>query len=76
MLTVKIIRDPYRSTAHPITGERTIEAIAPMLTAPAIKVLLHPKASAMGDKKIPSTKTEGAIRANTVVPAANTTIQP
>ena len=64
------------STASPMTGERNIEAIAPTLTAPAIKVLLHPNESAIGDRKIPSTKTEGAIRANTVVPAAKTTTQP
>ena len=53
-----------------------MDATAPTLTAPAIRVRLQPNSSAMGDKKIPRTNTEGAILAKTVVPAANTTTHP
>ena len=59
-----------------MTGETKIDAIAPTLTAPAISVRLHPNSSVIGDKNIARMETEGAIRAKTVVPAANTTTHP
>ena len=41
-------RTPNRSMAHPTTGERTKEASAPALTAPAMSVRFQPNCWDMG----------------------------
>jgi hypothetical protein len=76
MLPAKIKLTPYRSTAQPTAGEINIDDKAPKLTDPAISVLLHPNSSAIGETNTANVVVDGAIRANVVVPAANTTTQP
>jgi thioester reductase-like protein len=76
MLTVKIKRTPYLSTARPTAGEIKMDDSAPKLTEPAINVRLQPNSSAMGDTNTARVVVDGAILANVVVPAANTTIHP
>ena len=41
-------REPNRSMAQPMAGERTMEDRAPALTAPAIRVRDHPSSWDMG----------------------------
>ena len=75
-LTTNTGRAPYRSMAHPTTGESTRDAMAPALTDPAMRVRLQPSCWDMGKMSTVSVVMAGAMRANTTVLEAPTTIQP
>ena len=69
-------RAPNRSMAHPTTGDRTIDANAPALTAPAIRVRDQPSSWDMGYMNTVNVVMAGAILAKTAVPEAPATTQP
>ena len=75
-LTTSTGRAPKRSMAHPTTGERTSDANAPALTDPAMRVRLQPNWCDIGKINTVSVVMAGAIRANTTMLEAPTTIQP
>ena len=76
MLMISTGRTPYLSMAQPIAGDSTNADKAPALTAPEIKVRLHPNSWESGYMKTVSVVMFGAILAKTAVPAAPTTTQP
>ena len=75
-LITKTGRAPNRSIAQPTVGARANDAIAPALTEPAINVRLQPSCWEIGNISTVKVVMAGAIRANTTVLEAATTIQP
>jgi len=75
-LTTKTGRAPNRSIAQPTAGAKAKDAMAPALTEPAINVRLQPNCWEIGNMSTVNVVIAGAIRANTTVLEAATTIQP
>ena len=76
MLIVSTFLAPYLSIAQPVTGDNNVDANAPALAAPAIRVMLHPKYSCIGNIKIDRVRVAAAFLTIRVDPDVIMIIQP
>ena len=75
-LDVRTTLAPHRSIAHPVIGEKKVEASAPALAAPAINVMFHPNSWCIGYMKIARVRLPAAFLTTCVVPEAPKITQP
>ena len=62
--------------AHPVAGDNNVDANAPALAAPAIRVMLQPKSSCIGYIKIDKVRVAAAFLIIRVDPETTMIIQP
>jgi hypothetical protein len=75
-LTVSITLAPYRSSAHPVIGDATMDINPPKLAAPAINVRLQPRSSDIGNMNTARVKLAAAFLTTIELPVANKMLQP